>query len=138
MASLIYDNAKELILNGGIDLVNDTIRVMLLGSGYTPSASHSAKSDVSSYEISGSGYTAGGAALANKTVSRSGATAKWDADDLTWTGLSPSFRYAVIYDDTHASDALIALIDPGALQEPAGANARIVFNANGILTLTNG
>lgn len=138
MASLVYDNAKELILNGGIDLVNDTIKLMLLGSGYTPSASHSLKSEVSSYEISGSGYTAGGTALSNKAISRSGATAKFDADDVEFAELSPSFRYAVIYDDTHANGALIALLDPGALQEPNGANAQIVFDSDGILTLTDG
>jgi hypothetical protein len=138
MASLVYNNAKELILNGGIDLVNDTIKLMLLGSGYTPSVSHSVKSDVSGYEVSGSGYTEGGTALSNKTVSRSGATVKFDADDVEFTDLSPSFRYAVIYDDTHANDALIALLDPEDLQEPDGANAKIAFDSDGILTLTDG
>jgi hypothetical protein len=137
MASFVYHNAKELILNGGIDLLSDTIKLMLLGSGYTPSASHSLKSDVSAYEISGTGYTAGGAALANKSVARTGATAKFDADDVEFTELSPSYRYAVLYDDTHANDALIALLDPGALQEPGGRTAKIIFDSSGILTLTD-
>lgn len=137
MASFIYNNAKELILNGGIDLLNDTLKVMLLGSGYTPSASHSLKSDIVSHEISGAGYTAGGSPLANKAVSRSGATAKFDADDVEFEALEVSFRYAALYDDTHASDALIALLDPGALQDPDGANARIAFDSDGIFTLTD-
>jgi hypothetical protein len=138
MASFVYHSAKEYIANGAIDLDNDTLKVALLGSGHTPDQANDANyADVSADEISGSGYTAGGATLSGVTVTRSGATVKLDATDPEWTALAPDFRYAVLYDDTHASDTLIALLDPGALQSPSGQNARVVFDANGILTLTD-
>lgn len=139
MASFVYDSAKEHIAKGTIDLVNDVFRIILLAAAHTPDkAAHAVLTDVSGNEISGTGYTAGGAVVAATAVTRSTVTVKFDGTDPEFTALAPAFRYAVIYDDTHANNVLLALLDPGALQEPAGANTKIVFNAGGILTLTDG
>jgi len=54
--------------NAPIDWLTDTIKVMLCTSAYTPNAdTHVFKSDVTN-EISGTGYTATGVALASPTV----------------------------------------------------------------------
>jgi hypothetical protein len=138
MASFVYDSAKEYIADGSIDLKDHSFKVMLLSASHTPSKSgDSVKADVVAEEISGDGYTAGGGALAT-TFSRAAAVVKFDAPDPVFIALVPDWRYAVVYDDTHASDALVALLDPLALQEPGGINIRLNFDAAGIVTLTDG
>ena len=63
MADVIYNSFKRDIMNGSIDLDTDTIKVMLVTSTYTPNQdTHTKRSDVTN-EVSGTGYTAGGATL---------------------------------------------------------------------------
>lgn len=96
MASTItaYDKLWQLLLTGGIDLDTDTIKVALVTSSYTPSTAHDEWADVSANEVStGSGYTPGGVTLANPVKTNS----TIDYDDVTWTSLTKTFRYAVCY-----------------------------------------
>ena len=63
MASLLYDSCLEDEKRGAIDYDTDTFKGMLVTAGYTPNkASHTKRSDVTN-EVSGIGYTAGGAVL---------------------------------------------------------------------------
>jgi len=71
-------------------------------------------------QIGGSnGYTTGGEDIQNDAT-RTGATVTMTAVDVVWTasggnlGASTTGRYFSIYDDTHASDALMASYDYGA------------------------
>src|SRR6185436_20007850 len=51
-----------------VDFLSDTIKVALVASGYTPNLdTHETFADITK-EVSGTGYTAGGAALASKTI----------------------------------------------------------------------
>jgi len=89
-----YDNLWKLLLTGGIDADTDTLKLALVTSSYTPSTAHDEWADVSTYEVSpGSGYTTGGATLANPVVT----TTTIDYDDVTWISLTKAFRYAVCY-----------------------------------------
>jgi len=89
-----YDNLWKLLLTGGIDADTDTLKLALVTSSYTPSTAHDVWADVSTYEVStGSGYTTGGATLANPVVT----TTTIDYDDVTWASLTKTFRYAVCY-----------------------------------------
>jgi hypothetical protein len=64
----VYGSALKSIVNKEIDYDTDTIKVMLTTSTYSPNRStHRYKSDVTN-EVAGTGYTAGGATLANKAV----------------------------------------------------------------------
>ena len=72
---------------------------------------------ISANEVAtGDGYTTGGEALANLALSLvnqvvSGVTkrgVKWDADNVTWTALTKTFRYLVVY----ASGSLNGTTDP--------------------------
>lgn len=122
-----------------IDLVNDTIKVALVGTGYTPSAAHDFWDDVSANESSGGGYTAGGAALASKTWSLSSNTYTFDAADTSWTITSAlTARYAVIYKDTgnSATSPLIGYVDLDGTFQLASGTLTITWNASGIFTLT--
>jgi hypothetical protein len=133
----LYNEFKEELLLGNIDMDGHTFKVVLV-TGYTPNIdSHNGLSDVSANEESGTGYTAGGATLANKAVTKDTTNdrAKFDADDVTWNSLNvgtPS--HAILYDDTHASDCLVAYWEVTTATN--GGNYTLQFGANGILLLT--
>jgi hypothetical protein len=125
-----------------IDYLSDTIKIMLCTSSYTPNQdTHVFKSSVDNEVASGNGYTTGGATLANKTLDYTANTnvIKFDADDVTWSTATITARYAVIYDDTPATDAtkpLIGYIDFGADVSSTAGDFKITFDAGGICTIT--
>ena len=143
MASTItaYNDGKKYILNGAVDLDTDTIKVSLHTSTYSPDIDADDFHDDATNELAASGnYTAGGEALASKTAVADDANNRgvWDAADLTWTALTPSapFRYGVIHKvrgGASSADELIAYIDFGANQDPAGSGFTIQWHADGIL-----
>lgn len=132
MASGIYHRFKSNLMKKNVDLVNDTIKVMLLDSNHSYSATDNTKSDVDSNEISGTGYTAGGKSLSNKSVTQ-GATTKWDADNVEWSSATFSASHAVIYD---SNNDLILSIDFGGSQSVDGGTFRIEWHSDGIVTLS--
>lgn len=72
---------------------------------YTNSASFTAATTAytTSNEVSGSGYTAGGAALTNVTPTTSGTTALTDFNDVTFSTATITARGALIYNTTTGS-----------------------------------
>lgn len=136
----MYSNAtKNLTSGASIDLDGDTLKVMLCTSSYTPNQNtHDFKDDVTN-EVTGTGYTAGGATLGSVTVATSGTVTTLDAADTSWTTSTITARYAVIYDSTPASDAtrpLIAYVDFGADVVSSGGTFQITWDATGICTWT--
>lgn len=138
MASGVYNTFKSEIMKKSMDLVNDTIKVAL----YTSSASFVAEDDSYSTtnEVSGTGYTAGGQALASKTVTVDDTDDEgvWDAADLTWSSSTITARYAKIYDDTITTpnaDQLICCIDFGSDQSSSNGNFTLQWAAEGILNI---
>ncbi|MFJ8790437.1 hypothetical protein [Streptomyces sp. NPDC102462] len=100
--------------NGQINFTSDTIKIALVGSGYTPNRNtQGAWSTVSAYEVSGAGYTAGGKVLTGKALSYASYVFKIDADDATWSGLTANVRWAVVYDDTATGKPLFGYVDLG-------------------------
>lgn len=134
MASGIYNRFKANLMNKEVDLEADTIKVALLNNSHSFTAGDNTWSQVSANEVSGTGYTTGGAALANKAVTQA-ATTKWDADDVTWSTGSFTAYHAVVYDDTLTNDDLIMSIDFGGAQTVTAADFTISWHANGIITL---
>ena len=132
----LYGKFIENLAKKQIDLVNDSIKVMLCTSSYIPDQdTHEHKVDVTN-EITGTGYTAGGVALATKTVTYTGATnvLKFDADDVSWTESTLTFRTAVIYDATN--NDLIGYVDYGADKSSEAGTVTIPWDAAGIFTIT--
>jgi hypothetical protein len=85
-----------------IDWDTDTIKVALTTSTYTPDQdTHDFFNDVTN-EITGTGYSAGGATLTSPTVTYDTATnqVRLDAADTTWTTSTLTARYAVVYKST--------------------------------------
>lgn len=95
----IYNKAKEELFKGNVDLDGATIKLALVTSSYTPAPTTDNEwADVSANEVaSGDGYTTGGETLASLSVSESGGTVTFDAADVTWSSLSKTFRYGVLY-----------------------------------------
>jgi hypothetical protein len=139
-------NMTDPVVSGGIDLDSDTIVCVLLSASYTPGrTTHSLWSDVSTYEITGTGYTAGGAALAGKAVTHSSGTGKFDADDVSWTTATITAKYAVLVRRAGGSlvsgDLLIGYLDLNTDSGSATASSTastftVQWNAAGIMTLT--
>lgn len=140
MANVIYNAFKKNIANGSIDLDTDTIKVALVTSTYTPNQdTHEFFSDVTN-EVTGTGYTAGGATLASKTVTADNTDNEgvFDAADVTWSSSTITARGAVVYKSTGTASTspLICYIDFGADKVSDSGTFTIQWDAEGILNLT--
>jgi hypothetical protein len=142
MASKLYGQFLSQALNKEIDWDTDTIKVALLTNAYTPDQdAHNYLDDVVANEVSGTGYTAGGNTLANKTNTYNSGTnvIVLDADDTTWSSSTITARYAVIYDASPATNAtrpLIGYVDFGSDQSSSNGNFTITWDATGIVRIT--
>lgn len=125
MSSLLTNKGRALILNGSVDMLTDTIKVMLLGTGVTPSVDDNFVSDVVSGELSGgTGYTggfggSGRKTLASKTVTEDDTNdvARFDAADVTYTAINSGTvaHAAIIKEVTNNGDSPVigyVLINP--------------------------
>jgi hypothetical protein len=141
MADVIYNSFKRDIANGSIDLDTDTIKVMLVTSTYTPDQdAHTKRSDITN-EVTGTGYSAGGEALANKavTVDNTDNEGVFDADDLTWASSTITARGAVLYKSrggASSADELIKYVDFTSDKSSSAGNFTIQWHAEGILNFT--
>jgi len=127
-------------LNKEIDFDTDTVKVMLCTSTYTPNQdTHDYKDDVTN-EVTGVGYSAGGATLASKTIAYDAGTniIKLDAADTSWSTSTITARYAVIYVDTGVASTspLLGYVDFGGDESSSAGTFLIQWSADGILKIT--
>lgn len=119
------------------NLGSDTLKILLTNSA--PSASNTVKADLT--EISaGNGYSAGGMTVTITSSTQSGGTYKLiPASDpsITASGTVGPFQYAVLYNDTSASDSLIGWWDRGSALTLANTDTFTVDldGTNGILQI---
>lgn len=138
MANVIYNSFKRDIMNGGIDLDTDTIKVALVTSTYTPNIdTHEDFADITN-EVTGTGYTAGGATLSvTVSVDNTDDEGVFDATDVTWSSSTITARGAVIYKDTGtpATSPLICYIDFGEDKVSSSGDFTITWATEGIINL---
>lgn len=156
--SLVYNRFKKECFDGNagpatVTLLSDTIRAMLVNSGYTANADHDfvdagGANDPIDQELSGTGYAAGYAGagrrtLASKTIVESDASdrAEFDAADLSWTAINAGTPAAWILFRNGASDdttsRLAGYINTGGFPIVTnGGDLTVQHAAAGILTLT--
>lgn len=131
-----YEPFIERLANKEIDLfgTTDTFKVAI----HTDAPTVATDDDLADLtQIGGSnGYTTGGEDIQNDAT-RSGGTVTMTAVDVVWTasggnlGASTTGRYFSIYDDTHASDALMASFDYGStFTVAAGETMTMDFGAS--------
>lgn len=143
MANAIYNTFKKCIMDGTHDLddAGQTVKCMLVSSGYTPDVdTHDFIDDVNPYEITGTGYTAGGATLMNKTVIQDNVDDEgvWDADDVVWPDSTITAAGCVLYKDTGTASTsrLICYFDFQGDKSSSGGDFTVQWHAEGILNLT--
>lgn len=135
----LYNNAKLLLLNGGLNMASATITAALLSSSYTPSATHAAWSDVSAQQITDSGYAQ--QAVTGQTVTGSSGTVTVDSGDISFgSNVTLTAKYLVLVAGTAGSltstSQLIGYCDlntgGGTVSSTAGAFS--VNTPNGLFT----
>jgi hypothetical protein len=130
MANAIYPIFKQRLLDKALDLDTDTIKAILIDSAdYTYSAAHDDLADVAA------GAQVAVATLGTLTI----ALGVFDSADFSWTAVTGDQSEAIIlYDDTHASDALIAFYDSsmtGMPVTPNGGDINVTVHASGWFAL---
>jgi hypothetical protein len=113
--------AKHNFLNSG----GNTFNLAL----YTNSASFNAATTAytSSNEVSGTGYTAKGAALTRVDPSTSGTTALTDFSDLTFSTATVTARGALIFNDSASGDPTVVVLDFGGDKTSTAGDFTVVF-----------
>lgn len=134
----LYNHTARLFASGA-NAAADTYKVMLC-SAATFSAANETLASITKTEVSGNGYTAGGATLANVAVTTTTTNdATFDADDATWTasGGSITASYAILYNATDSGSPPLAFIDFGGSESAGnGTQFRLNWNASGIFSFT--
>ena len=105
----------------------NTFELALYTSSATLGAATTAYSATN--EASGTGYSAGGAALTNIDPSSSGTTALTDFDDLTFSSATVTANGALIYNDTQAGDPAVCSLAFGGDKTSTAGDFTIVFPA---------
>ena len=129
MASLIFNSAVRDEAVGSIDYDTDTFKVMLLTSTATLNKDTWAKRSDVTNEITGTGYTAGGATAA-VTVAATDTTndrvvITLGDGGVTWGTSTITARYAVYYKSrggASSADELIAVVDFSTDKTSTGAD----------------
>ena len=144
-ATVLNNFKEELITNGAVDLVNDTLKVVLLDTLYTITADGAAPgyATVDSHEINPTGYNAGGCTLAGNAVTQRDSVdnVKFDGTDLTWANLgTDNIQSAIMYDETlTATTANVAdplMIAWEIATNSNGGNYTLQWGASGILVIS--
>jgi hypothetical protein len=96
--------------------------------------------DFSGAEVTGTGYSAGGATVASTNLAESGGVATFDGNDVTWSQNASGFsnaRSAILYSSTASASNAICYIDLGSSNVSLkDGDVTVAWNASGILTIT--
>jgi hypothetical protein len=118
------------------NLGSDTLKVVLTNSA--PVATNTVLANITQI-ANGNGYTTGGTTASVTSSAQTSGTYKLVLGDVvfTATGSMGPFRYAVLYNDTAASDELISWFDYGSsITLATGETFTVDFDgAAGVLTL---
>lgn len=137
----LYGSAIAKAFNKEISWSSDTIKVALCTNAYTPDQdAHDYFNDITN-EVSGTGYTAGGATLSGKTATYTAGTNTYtfDASDTSWPSSTITARYAIIYDaqtGTASTEPLIGYVDFGTDVSSSSGTFSITWDAAGIFAFS--
>lgn len=143
MADVIYNSFFKDLADNNVDLDADTFFLMLVTATYTPDRdAHNRRDDVTN-EVTGTGYTAGGAEVANAATTQDNTNdlAKFDGDDVTWAASTITARGAVLYKSrggASSADELVKYFDFGSDKSSSNGAFTVAFDAAGILQVKDG
>lgn len=125
-----------------VDLSLTTNKWALFDNTITPDFNASAANSAygagvwASGEVSGTGYTAGGAAVASPTLTGSGGVMTFDQADTSWTSSTiTNARGALLYADALAGNNAICAVDFGSSYSTSNGTLQITWNASGVFTI---
>ena len=123
ISSQFYPAAAAAMFNNDLNS-GDTYKLMLLTNSYTYSNAHTVVGDVSANEISGTGYSTGGATITVAAAqSDDDSKTEFDLGAVLFSSATFTFQKAVVYNST--SNALLLYLDFGAEQDVAGQNYQL-------------
>lgn len=140
---VLYDNFRLKQTDGNainFATAGDTIKLAIVTASYTPDqAAHDFFNDVNANEVSGTNYSAGGIALASKTLVLAAGVVTFDAADVTILQHAAGFsngRYGILYKDTGnaATSILIAYADFTTNKGNVSGDLVLQMDAAGIWT----
>ena len=119
---------KLAMLNGEVDFSADTAKTYKLAL-YTSAATLGATTTAYTVtnEVSGTGYTAGGATLTIISPTISGTTAFVDFADVVFAGATITARGALIYEANGGTNPSVAVLDFGADRTSSGGDFTIIM-----------
>jgi len=139
MSNLVYNNLKLSLANGAVNLNTDTLKILLVTSSYTPNIdTHISLADITN-EVVGTGYTAGGQTLQNKTIALDlvNDRAYLTADNPTWSTATITAAGAIVYKNSGVANTsyLITYFDFGGNRTSTGGDFTVAFDSTGILRI---
>lgn len=123
ISSALCTSFKSEILQG-VHEAGDTYKIALYTSSATMGAGTTAYSTTN--EVTGTGYTAGGATLSGYAASSSGTTAWIDWSDPSWSTATITARGCLIYNSSQ-SDKAVAVVDFGGDKTSTAGTFTIIF-----------
>lgn len=138
-----FEEFSKDLANGVHNLGSDTFKLALIDNTATEPVAGTATprwADFSGNEVSGTGYTAGGATLSGTSTAEAGGVTTFDdTGNVTWSqnAAGPTDIYwAVLYNDTATNDEAVGFFDMGGAVSLVDGDVTATWNASGILTIT--
>lgn len=138
----VYNRAKALLMNGGLDLDSDDIRVLLVKGTYTFDPDHNVVDDVSADEVvdvgGGTPYVRKALTTESVTEDDSNDRAVFDADDVTWLNADfgtpdAAIIYKFVSDDSDSPLICCVDLSPNIVTNTGNFTAQ--WNAGGIMRM---
>lgn len=137
ITNAIMTSFKGELLKGtghNLDAAGDALKMALIKGGmagtYGAASTNYTNITGNTDESSGTGYTAGGAAMSNSGVSTTGTTAIADFGNVSWAGATFSAAGCMMYNSTRGNRGL-AVWDFGGTQSVTAATFTITMPASG-------
>lgn len=140
----MYESAKLAWANGAIDFDTHSFKINLYlstsNANTLTAATITQLSDITNQVATAFGYTQNTKAVTITTANSGGTITIDETTNPSWTasGGSITARFAVIYDDTHATDmpCFVCLLDtaPADVTATDGGTFTITMNASGVVT----
>jgi len=144
---VLFNELAVAIAEKTVNLETDTIKLALIDNAITPTANDTDPQwgagsgvDYDGNEVgTGGGYTTGGLACANPSVTRSGDTTTFDADDpatisQNGSGFTDAY-WGILYSDTATNKDAIGFLDLGGPVSEQAGPITISWGAGGIFTI---
>jgi len=141
-----FNEGKRRILDGSINLQSDTIKMMIILGTYSPDPDHKYISEISAYELSGTGYTGGFGGsgrkiTTNKVFAKDTGSdfASFTADRMVWSPLTLAGEVStalLVKEVTSDADSYLISWHTFPAIVPVAMYLEVVPNVAGILRIT--